>query len=378
VRIECVELIHYGIPLRVPLAVSFGVQTRREGLFAVLHAEGLTGWGECPIIEGYSYETLTTAWHVAADLLIPGLLGRDIAEPEEVEPLLRHVRGHPFARSMLEMAAWDLTAQRDGLSFARKLAAPYPEGARQRVKTGISIGIQPETGLRGVIAGYLEQGYERVKLKIKPGHDLAPARLARREFPDLKLMLDANSAYTLADVGVFQAMDDLELLMIEQPLAHDDIFEHSRLRPQIATPVCLDESIRNAHDVQVAAALAACDIVNIKTARVGGWIEGRRIHDLCLNHGLKVWIGGMVETEIGTAAKVAMAALPGVTMHSDIAVSHERFAIAVAEPFTLNADDSTVTVPTRPGLGITIDTDAIAHITLRRETFAGGSHATRA
>jgi len=169
---------------------------------------------------------------------------------------------------------------------------------------------------------------------------------------------------------VDQAMDDLGLLMIEQPLGHDDIFEHSRLRPQITTPLCLDESIHSAHEVHVAAALGACDIVNIKTSRVGGLSEARRIHDLCLRYGLKVWIGGMVETEIGTAAKVAMAALPGVTLHSDIAVSHERFAIAVAEPFTLNAGDSTATVPTKPGLGIAIDPDAVAHITLRQETFA--------
>jgi len=370
VKIERIDLIHYGIPLRVPLKVSFGAMTRREGYFAVIHSEGLTGWGECPIIEGYHYETLQTAWHVAVDLLIPHLLGQEIAEPGDVEPLMRHLRGHPFARSMFDMAAWDLIARRDGVSFAQKLAAPYPEGAKQRVKTGISIGIQPETALCGVIAGYLEQGYGRIKLKIKPGHDLNPARLARREFPGVPLMLDANSAYTLADVGVFQAMDDLDLLMIEQPFAHDDIFEHSRLRPLIATPLCLDESIHSAHDVHVAAALGACDIVNIKTSRVGGWSEARRIHDLCLTYGLKVWIGGMVETEIGTAAKVAMAALPGVTMHSDIAVSHERFAIAVAEPFTLNAGDSTVTVPTKLGLGIAIDPDAIAHITLRQETFA--------
>jgi o-succinylbenzoate synthase len=369
-RIERIDLIHYGIPLRVPLQVSFGVVTRREGYFAVIHSEGLTGWGECPIIEGYHYETMQTAWHVAVDLLIPRLLGREIAEPGDVEPLMRHLRGHPFARSMFDMAAWDLIARRDGMSFAQKLAVPYPEGAKNRVKTGISIGIQPETELRGVIAGYLEQGYGRIKLKVKPGHDLSPALLARREFPGVPLMLDANSAYTLADVGVFQAMDGLGLLMIEQPLGHDDIFEHSRLRPQIRTPLCLDESIHSAHDVHVAAALGACDIINIKTSRVGGWSEARRIHDLCLTYGLKVWIGGMVETEIGTAAKVAMAALPGVTLHSDIAVSHERFAIAVAEPLALNAEDSTVTVPTKPGLGIAIDTDAVTSITLRKETFA--------
>jgi O-succinylbenzoate synthase len=368
-KIERIDLIHYGIPLRVPFEASIGVVTRREGLFSVIHAEGLTGWGECPILEGYSYETLMTAWHVAADLLVPALLGRSVAEPEEIVPLMRRVRGHPFAKSMLEMAAWDLLARRDGLSFAEKLAAPYPGGAKPRVETGISIGIVPDGEVEGVISAYLEQGYGRIKLKIKPGHDVAYARRARQAFPDVALMLDANSAYTLADAGVFQAMDDLGLLMIEQPLGHDDIWEHSLLRPQIATPLCLDESIDGAHDVRVAAALRACDVVNIKTSRVGGWTEARRVHDACLDHGLRVWIGGMMETEIGTAAKVAMAALPGVTLPSDIAVSHERFAIAVAEPFTLNAD-STVTVPTKPGLGVEIDDDAVARITLRRETFA--------
>jgi O-succinylbenzoate synthase len=182
-------------------------------------------------------------------------------------------------------------------------------------------------------------------------------------------MLDANSAYTLADVGIFQAMDDLNLLMLEQPLAYDDIFEHSLLKPKITTPLCLDESIDAAHDVHVAVALGACDIINIKTARVGGWTEARRIHDLCLTYGLGVWIGGMAETEIGTAAKVAMAALPGVTLHSDIAVSFERFTTAVTEPIELNRTDSTITVPDTPGLGLEIDLDAIDRITVRRESF---------
>ena len=368
-RIERIELIHYGIPLRVPFEASVGVIAQREGLFAVVHAEGLTGWGECPILEGYCYETIHTAWHVAADLVAPRLVGRSVSEPEDLEPLMRHLRGHPFVRSMFDMAVWDLTAQRDGLSFAQKLAEPYPEGAKERVKTGISIGIHPVAELPGVIAGYLEQGYERVKLKIKPGHDLDPARLARREFPDVPLMLDANSAYTLADSGVFRAMDALGLIMLEQPLGYDDLFEHSLLKPQIATPLCLDESVHSAHDVHVAVALGACDIVNIKTARVGGWTEGRRIHDLCLTYGLMVWIGGMAETEIGTAAKVAMAALPGVTLHSDIAVSHERFEIAVTEPITLNRADSTVTVPDKPGLGLEVDHAAIDAITLRKRCF---------
>ena len=371
-KIEQVELIHYGMPLRVPLAVSFGVATRREGLLAVLRSEGLEGWGECPIIAGYSYETVATAWHVAEDLVIPRLLGAEIEQPEDVEPLMTHLRGHPFARSMFDMAAWDLTARRDGLSFASKLAAPYPEGAKRRVKTGISLGIQPEAQLPEVIADYLEQGYERVKLKIKPGHDAGYVRSARRAFPGVPLTVDANSGYTLDDTALLRSMDDLDLVMLEQPLGHDDIYEHSKLRPRIATPLCLDESIHGVHDVHVAAALGACDIVNIKTARVGGWSEARRVHDLALEYGMRVWIGGMVETEIGTAAKIAMAALPGVTLHSDIAVSHERFELAVTEPITLNAEDSTVTVPTGPGLGVEVDLDAVDRIALRRRTFTAG------
>lgn len=371
-RIERIDLIHYGMPLRIPLAVSFGVTTRREGLLAVLHSEGLEGWGECPIIEGYHYETVQTAWHVAQDLLIPKLLGATFEEPEELPDLMAHVRGHPFAKSMIDMAAWDLCARRDGMSFAAKLAAPYPDGAKTRVKTGISIGVQPEAALSDVIAGYLEQGYERIKLKIKPGCDASYARAVRRTYPDTPLMVDANSGYTLDDVGVFQAMDDLDLLMIEQPLGYDDIYEHSLLRGQIATPLCLDESVHSAHDVHVAAALGACDIVNIKTSRVGGWTEARRIHDLALQYGMRLWIGGMVETEIGTAAKVAIAALPGVSLHSDIAVSHERFEIALTEPITLNAEDSTVTVPTGPGLGVSVNTDAVDRITLRRQSFIRG------
>lgn len=368
-RIEHIELIHYGMPLRVPIEVSFGITTRREGLFAVVHAEGASGWGECPIIEGYHYETLTTAWHVARDLLVPRLLGLSFDEPEDIEHAMGDVRGHPFAKSMFEMAGWDLVARRDGLSFAEKLAAPSAKAPRARVKTGISIGIQPDDRVCDVAGRYLEEGYERIKLKVKPGRDVGPARLLRHAFPEIPLMVDANSGYRLDDSAALLAFDELDLVMIEQPLGYDDIFEHSKLRARLRTPLCLDESLHDLHDVRVARALGACDIVNIKPGRVGGWCESRRIHDLCVAEGLGVWIGGMVETELGTAAKIALAALPGVGYHSDIAVSYERFEIAVAEPIRLNRDDSTVTVPTKPGLGIDIDRSAIDHITLRRESF---------
>jgi o-succinylbenzoate synthase len=371
-KIERIDLYYISMPLVSPFGTSFGVQQQRDALILALHADGLTGWGECVATNdpGYSYETAVTAWHILSDFLTPTVLGKELDEPEQLPGWLSKVRGHPLAKAGLEQAAWDITAQRDGLSFAQKLAQPYPEGPRERVKVGVSIGTQPSIAqTMDVIAKHLDEGYGRIKLKIKPGWDVKLAWQARHTFPDVPIMLDANSAYTLDDAVIFQSMDDLDLLMIEQPLGYEDIYDHSKLRPQIKSPLCLDESIHSADHARLAIALQACDIINVKPTRVSGWTEARKIHDLGVAHGLGLWVGGMLETGVGRAAQLALASLPGFTLPGDISATSRYYERDIATPFFLNTEDSTITVPTGPGLGIEVDIDRLKAVTLRQESF---------
>jgi O-succinylbenzoate synthase len=371
--LQRIDLYHVSQRLVSPFETSFGRQEERECLLLALHADGRTGWGECVAngSPGYSYETTGTAWHILTDFLIPAVLGRELEEPEQVAGWLKFVRGHPLAKAALDQAAWDITAQRDGRSFAAKLAQPYPEGPRSRVEVGVSIGIQPtidQTLL--TIQDYRERGYGRIKLKIRPSHDAQLARAARAAYPDTAIMLDANSAYQLSDAAVFQSMDDLGLLMIEQPLAYEDIYDHSRLRPLIQTPLCLDESIHSADHARYAIAIGACDIINIKPARVGGWTEARRTHDLCRAHGIPVWCGGMLETGVGRAAQLALASLPGFTLPGDISATERYYHEDIARPnFVLNAGDSTIDVPQGSGLGVEVDLDRLEKVTRRKARF---------
>lgn len=372
-KIKRVDLYHIGQPLVSPFETSFGRQEERHCLLLAMHGDGLTGWGECVAnsAPGYSYETTGTAWHILSDFLIPAVLGRELQEPEEMMLWTNFARGHPLAKAALDQAAWDITARRDTLSFAQKLAQPYPEGPRQRVKVGVSIGIQPtiEQTLE-VIQRHLNQGYGRIKLKIRPGHDVELAREARSAFPNTLIMLDANSAYRLTDAPIFQELDDLGLLMLEQPLGYEDIFDHSQLRPLIKTPLCLDESIHSADHARYALALGACDIINIKPARVSGWTAAREVHDICRENGVPVWCGGMLETGVGRAAQLALASLPGFTLPGDISATERYYAQDVASPeFVLNAEDSTITVPTGPGLGVEVDPDRLAAMTIRQAHF---------
>lgn len=371
-KIEQIDLYFISQRLVRPFKTSFGVQVERDCLLLALHSEGLTGWGECVATNdpGYSYETAVTAWHILSDFLIPAVLGKSLASPEQMRGWLQHVRGHPLAKAALDQAAWDITAQRDNLSFAQKLAQPYAEGAKERVSVGVSIGIQPSIAeTMDVIAAHLAEGYGRIKLKIKPGHDLELAQTARHRFPETAIMLDANSAYSLADAAVFQAMDELDLLMVEQPLGYEDIYQHSKLRPLIHTPLCLDESIHSAADTNFAIHIGACDIINIKPARVSGWTEAREIHDLCGAGGLRMWVGGMLETGVGRAGQLALAALPGVTLPGDISATSRYYEQDIATHFFLNSEDSTINVPPGPGLGIEIDFDRLTAVTKRKEIF---------
>lgn len=371
-KIEKIDLYHISQQLVSPFRTSFGVQEQRDCLILALHSQGLTGWGECVATNdpGYCYETVQTAWHILTDFLIPAVLGQQLAEPADLLPLLAPVRGHPLAKAALDQAVWDVAAQREGVSLAHLLARPYAEGARERVKVGVSVGIQPsiEATIQ-VIEEYVAQGYGRIKLKIKPGIDVALARAVRQAFPSLPVMLDANSAYTLADAPTLQALDDLNLLMIEQPLAHDDIYQHSQLRPLLQTPICLDESITGLAQAELARDLQACAIINVKPGRVGGWTIARQIHDLGQQAGMGLWVGGMLETGIGRAGQLALAALPGFILPGDISATERYYVPDITAPFRLNREDSTICVPTSPGLGVEVDWGQLTAVTQHQVSF---------
>ncbi|MBN1317808.1 MAG: o-succinylbenzoate synthase [Anaerolineales bacterium] len=372
-KIDQIELYHLEMPLAHPFETSFGLEINRQCILVAARADGLVGWGECVAGDrpGYSYETMGTAWHVLSEFLIPDVLGKSWQNMAEFLALSEWVRGHQMAKACLQAAAWDLLAQRDNKSLAAKLAEPYAKGPKQRVEVGVSIGIQStvqETLTR--IQEFLDQGYGRIKLKIKPGRDLDLAQAAREKFPSTPIMLDANSAFTLSDASIFQQMDSLNLLMIEQPLAHDDIYQHSKLQALLKTPICLDESIHAPAQAEWALDIDAGRIINIKPGRVGGMWQGREIHDICRKRNLPVWCGGMLETGVGRAANLAMASLPNFRLHSDISETARYWKKDIIdELFTLNVEDSTITVPSGPGLGVTVNMERVRSYQLRYEAF---------
>jgi O-succinylbenzoate synthase len=367
-RIERVTLYQVRMSLLAPFETSFGVETERECIVVRLDGEGVTGWGECVASLGpwYSYETITTAWHILVDFLIPAVLGEELSGPEEVAERLGRVRGHPMAKAGLEMAAWDLAALQGGVPLARLLG-----GTRERVAVGVSIGIQPSLErLLARVEEYVMQGYARVKIKIKPGWDVAVTQAVRAEFPNLRLQVDANSAYHPEDADIFRQIDDLDLLLIEQPLDHDDIYDHAKLQAVLQTPICLDESIGSVDQARMAIELGSCRNINIKPGRVGGHTSSRRIHNLCQERGIPVWHGGMLETGIGRAHNVALASLPGFTLPGDISASSRYYATEIVDPpFTLNPD-STIDVPTSPGIGVHVDAIALRHFTLHEASWS--------
>lgn len=378
IRIEKIDLSLIEMELVSPFRTSFGVELTRPCIIVTAHGGGVTGWGECVASQAvsadwafYSYETVETAWHILKDFLAPALVGKKIDSIEPVVQIGQRLRGHPMARAGLESSIWDLLAKAEDLSLADYLmkGQNYPQPRRSSVNVGVSIGIQEsiEETVKNV-TDYIEQGYRRIKLKIEPGWDVDVVRVVRSEFPDILLMLDANSAYTLNDIEQLKKLDEFHLLMIEQPLAHDDIYEHSLMQKQLITPICLDESIHTSKQAEWAYEINACQIINIKPGRVGGLYEGRAIHNLSLERGKPVWIGGMLETGIGRAANIAIASLPGVTLPCDISASNRYYRQDIAEPsFVLNPD-STINVPTAPGIGVNIIKDQLEAFTQRKIT----------
>ncbi len=367
-KIERIELHYIDLPLVHPFETSFGREFTRPCILVAVHADGLTGWGECTAHAGpwYSSETVETAWHVLRDFLVPAVMGQEIASPAGVVDRFSRVRGHPMARAALENAVWDLLAQAQAESLAVMLG-----GQRDRVPVGVSVGIEPTLDeLLDRVAQHVAEGYGRIKLKIKPGWDVDIVRTVRERWPDLPLQVDANSAYSLADAPVFREMDQFELLLIEQPLHYDDIVDHARLQAQLRTPICLDESIHSPEHARWALDIGACRVINIKVGRVGGLTAARQIHDLCAERGIPVWCGGMLETNVGRAANVALATLPNFALPGDISASARYYRQDIAEPnFVLN-DDSTLSVPSEPGLGVHVLPDRLAAARLKHLALA--------
>lgn len=372
-RIESAELRLITLPLLAPFTTSFGTQTDRSCLLVTVESGGVKGHGECVAMEGpwYSPETIATAEHLMRDYLLPRLWDVDLERPEDVWDRFAPIRGHNMAKAGIEMAVWDLWARSLNQPLAALLSAPSGGEARSRVPVGVSVGIQPSpSALVETVEGYVGQGYRRIKIKIAPGRDIEDVRAVRAALPDTTLQVDANSAYTLDSGEIFQAMDDLSLLLIEQPLGPDDIVDHMVLQRELQTPICLDESIHSPDDARHALDLGSCRIINIKAGRVGGHRRSREIHDLCFSRGAPVWCGGMLETNIGRAHNVALATLPGFSLPGDISASARYYARDIAGPdFTLNTEDSTLAVPEGPGIGVEIDRPALEAATVRVETF---------
>ena len=366
-KIERVSLFHLRMPLVAPFETSFGRIHTRDCILIEINSQSLTGYGECVADRepGYSSETSGTAWHILRDFILPVILGEDVQNPVDFQSRVAGVRGHAMAKAGVEMALWDLLGKRDGLSLREMLG-----GRQNQVAVGVSVGIQASAPrLVEVVGGYLQQGYGRIKIKIKPGRDVIDTRLVRGAFPNILLQVDANSAYTLETAAELLALDDLDLLLIEQPLAEDDLWDHSRLQARIKTPICLDESILSLRHARQALEMRACRVVNIKAGRVGGLSQAVAIHDLCAAEGIPVWCGGMLETGVGRAANLALASLPGFTLPGDISASDRYYLQDITqERFTLNPD-STITVPDKPGLGVSIDRAALERFCLQRQVF---------
>jgi O-succinylbenzoate synthase len=352
--------------LKERFEISSGAMYERRIILLTLYGEGMEGWGECVAGEdpAYSSETTETAWHVLTEFILPRVVGRDVAAPENVLDPARWVRGHRMAKAAVEMAAWDLAACLDGLSLAQKLG-----GDRASVPVGVSIGLQEsDERLAQRVEGYLAEGYARIKVKIKPGRDALMLAGLRERFGDVPLMADANSAYTLADAPMLERLDELGLMMIEQPLGHDDLLDHARLQARLRTPLCLDESIRSVGDLELALELGSCRIVNIKPGRVGGHGMARRIHDLMRSHGMPVWCGGMLETGIGRAHNVALASLSGFTLPGDISASRRYWERDIVWP-EFEVVDGAMNVPVGPGIGVEPDRERIEALTVRTASF---------
>jgi O-succinylbenzoate synthase len=365
-KIERIVLREIRMPLVRFFETSFGRTYERRMVIVEVASEGLSGYGEvtCGEAPFYNEEWTDSAWTLLKDFVGPMVVGRTVSGPEEVGERTARVRGHRMACGGLEVAVWDVAARQAGVPLWKQIGG----GARREIGCGVSIGIKDSVEeLLETIAGELAAGYQRIKMKIKPGWDVDVIRRVRQRFPDIKLMADANSAYTLADMDRLKALDDFYLMMIEQPLGHDEIIDHAKLQAQLKTPVCLDECIRSAHQAEQALEMGAGQIINIKLGRVGGFAEAKRVHDVALRHKVPVWCGGMLEAGIGRAHNVALASLENFVLPGDVSASKRYWKRDIIEPAVEVTPRGTIELRDEPGFGYAIDFDCLDSLTVRRE-----------
>ena len=365
-KIDAVTMREIQMPLAHPFVTSFGTTTMRRILLLVIESEGLHAWGECVAGEHpyFSDETIDTAWLVTETELLPRLVGRTVERGSEVPALLEQVRGHRMAKAAVENAVWDLEAQVRKVPLAKLLG-----GTRDRIACGVSIGMQPtmDEQLRKVETE-VAAGYQRIKLKCKPGWDTSMFEAVRKRFPNIVMSCDANSAYRLDDAAHIAAWDDFDLLMIEQPLWHDDFYFHAVLQRQLKTAICLDESIRNRRDAEAALQLQSGRILNIKVGRVGGFSEAVAIHNIAQRHGVPVWCGGMLETGIGRSHNIALSSLPNFRLPGDVSASQRYWTEDIVEPEVTVSGVGEISVPTCVGRGYEVRRERVEALTVRSQT----------
>ena len=369
-KIEAIHLRELNMPLAHPFETSFGVTTGRRILLVELVCEGISAWGECVAGEHpyFSDESIDTAWPVIEHELAPRLLATAVASGRDCPALFAQVRGHRMAKAALENAVWELDAQRQGISLGKLLG-----GTRETIPCGVSIGIQPtREKLMEKIETEVAAGYQRIKLKCKPGWDTEIFAMVRKRWPHILLSCDANSAYQLSDAERIATWDEFKLLMIEQPLWYDDFFFHAELQRRLQTDICLDECIRNSRDAMAALELGSGRIINIKVGRVGGFTEAIAIHDVAQTFGVAVWCGGMLETGIGRSHNIALSSLPNFSLPGDVSASRRYWSQDIIEPEVKVSAEGTITVPTSPGPGFAVLKERIESLTVRRKTITAG------
>jgi o-succinylbenzoate synthase len=363
--IQGITLREISMKLLAPFETSMDRLEVRRIILLEANVDGVTGWGECVAAEApfYSPEYADTAWPVLRDFLWPMVQGKKFNNACEVWGLLKRVRGHNMAKACLEAAVWDAEAKQKGIPLAKLLG-----GTREKIASGVSIGIKDSLDeLVATVKKELAAGYQRIKIKIKPGKDLEPVERLRQEFPRIKLMVDANSAYTLEDFPLLKQLDGFYLMMIEQPLGWDELYSHVELQKRLETPICLDECVHTEEQARAAAELGACKIVNIKLGRVGGFTMARCIHDICQQRGIPVWCGGMLESGIGRAHNIALSTLPNFSLPGDVAASKRYWAEDIISPEVTVSPQGTIEVPTGPGIGFEPRLKLIEKLTVRKE-----------
>jgi o-succinylbenzoate synthase len=367
VFIQQIEMREVLMRLLHPFETSFGVTQERRIILVSVTDGTYVGYGEVTAGEGpfYSHETTETAWHILRDFIIPKAIGKHFESAEGFATPATGIRGHNMAKAGLETALWDLEAKAQSMPLWKRIG-----GTRVKIDCGVSIGIQPTIEkLLAKIDTEVRSGYRRIKIKIKPGWDIEVIRQVRAAFPKILLMGDANSAYTLADIDLFRKMDQYDVMMFEQPLHHEDIIDHAELQKQIQTPICLDESIHSAQDARKAIQLGACRIINIKLGRVGGHREARAVHDVCRDHGIPVWCGGMLESGVGRAHNVALSSLENFSLPGDVSASKRYWAEDIVDPPVEVSTDGQITQRNEPGIAYAVKEPLIHSITVRAQVF---------